>query len=153
MLPSRLVKTSITHAGSELIAFVSPVTFDTLFGPDQRKDDEERRVCYQAVFKKVPGPVDPTKNPDSVSPTQAPSARVLKAGSSEKTKGTDQTGAEEPKGSGDVYIGCSSSIIDKHIVFAALTEGLEEWDTVRYVHIPLVSVPSSSAAILVSLLN
>ncbi len=153
VVPSRLVKTSITHTGPELIALVSPVTFDALFGPVQQKDDGENQICYQAHFKKLLGPVDPTSSPDSSTPAQAPGPRVLKAGISEKAKESDQIGIQEPQRSGEVYIGCSSSVIDKHVIFAALTESVEEWDTVRYVSLPLISVALNLATTPVSLLS
>lgn len=132
VLPARFVGITSTNSVSELIAFVSPVTFDALFGSEKRKEQEESYTCYQARFRRLLGPVDPTFDPNSTPSNQAPSARVLKAGSTEKEKENEQANAQGPPGSGEVYIGCSPDIIDRHIAFAALTEGIEEWDTVRY---------------------
>ncbi|KAF9453962.1 AAA-domain-containing protein [Macrolepiota fuliginosa MF-IS2] len=130
VLPSRFVKIPSTDSVSELVAFVSPATFNALFEPESRRDDESN-VCFQVQFKRLPGPVDPTSNTDSTPPNQVSTARVLKAGSADKEKNNDQVNAQGVPGTGEVYIGCSPNIIDQHIVFAALTNGIEEWDTVR----------------------
>lgn len=131
VLSSRFSKASFAHSGSELIALVSPATFDVLFDPGQRTRDGDHYICYQARFKQLSAPPDPTANSDQAVPDQAPTPRVLKAGSTEMEK---EVGPTEPSGTGEVYIGCSPDVIDQHIVFVALTEGVAEWDIVRFVH-------------------
>jgi peroxin-1 len=133
VLPSRFSKVSCTHSGPELVAFVSPWTFDTLFGAEKEKGDEEKCLCHAARFKRLLPPSDPTLDHPSTKPEDAPNPRVLKPGSTEKAKEADQAISTDPLGSGQVYIGCSPDVIDEQIVFVALSEGVTEWDVVRYV--------------------
>jgi len=127
VLPSRfLQETSTTHLSSELIAFVSIGTFAKLFG-----STSDGGTCFQARFKRMQGPADPTSTQSSeTNPNHV--AHVFKAGSS--AKGKESEGIEDSGhlGSGEIYVGCSHNVIDHHIIFSALTEDIEEWDLVRY---------------------
>jgi peroxin-1 len=133
VLPSRL-SILVTHSGPELVAFVSPWTFDTLFGAGREKGDEDKCLCHAARFKRLLPPSDPTLDAHSTKPEETPNPRVLKVGSTEKGKETDQAVSTDPLGSGQVYIGCLPDVIDEHIVFVALGEGVTEWDVIRHVY-------------------
>jgi len=127
VLPSRfLQETSSTHSGSELIAFVSIGTFGKLFG-----STSDGGLCFQARFKRMQGPADPTSTQSSETNSN-PVAHVFKAGSSAKGKKSEGIEDSGHLGSGEIYVGCSHNVIDHHIIFSALTEDVEEWDLVRY---------------------
>jgi len=127
VLPSRfLQETSSMHSGSELIAFVSIETFDKLFG-----SASDVGTCFQARFKRMRGPADPTSIQSSETDPN-PVAHIFKAGSSAKGKENEDIEVSGHLGSGEIYVGCSQNVIDYHIIFSALTEGVEEWDLVRY---------------------
>ncbi|XP_006460876.1 hypothetical protein AGABI2DRAFT_150706 [Agaricus bisporus var. bisporus H97] len=119
VLPSRFSNVPPTYSGPELVAFVSPWTFDTLFDAGREKGDGDKCLCYAA---------HPTVDANSAKPEENPNPRVLKAGSTEKGQESDQANSTDPVGSGQVYIGCLPDVIDGHIVFVALSEGVTEWD-------------------------
>lgn len=133
MLPSRFSNVPPTYSGPELVAFVSPWTFDTLFDAGREKGDGDKCLCYAARFKRLLPLADPTVDANSAKPEENPNPRVLKAGSTEKGQESDQANSTDPVGSGQVYIGCLPDVIDGHIVFVALSEGVTEWDVVRHV--------------------
>jgi len=128
VLPSRFLQTLSlsTHSGPELIAFVSVDTFDTLFGPTS-----DGCTCFQARFKRIRGPADPTSIRSSET-NPNPVTHVFKAGPSVQEKENERIEDSGHPGSGEIYVGSSHSVIDHHIVFSALSEGVEEWDLVRY---------------------
>lgn len=128
VLPSRFLQTLSlsTHSGPELIAFVSVDTFDTLFGPTS-----DGCICFQARFKRIRGPADPTSIRSSET-NPNPVTHVFKAGPSVQEKENERIEDSGHPGSGEIYVGSSHSVIDHHIVFSALSEGVEEWDLVRY---------------------
>ncbi|EKM80755.1 hypothetical protein AGABI1DRAFT_105706 [Agaricus bisporus var. burnettii JB137-S8] len=124
VLPSRFSNVPPTYSGPELVAFVSPWTFDTLFDAGREKGDGDKCLCYAARFKRLLPLADPTVDANSAKPEENPNPRVLKAGSTEKGQESDQANSTDPVGSGQVYIGCLPDVIDGHIVFVALSEDL-----------------------------
>jgi hypothetical protein len=77
--------------------------------------------------------LDPTSDPNFPGSSHAPAPRVLKAGVSDKAKEIEKAQDYDSPGIGEVYIGCYPDVIDQHIVFSVLTEGVGEWDIVKYI--------------------
>ncbi|KAJ3562418.1 hypothetical protein NP233_g9586 [Leucocoprinus birnbaumii] len=140
VIPSRLLSPLPTHSGPELVAYVSLETFNGLF--ESVSENSTSSGCFLARFRPLQGPLDPTSSQLS-GPSQPPAPRVLKAGSSDKEKGTGGETDSDPSKAKEVYIGWLPTIVDQHIIFSALPEGVLDWDIIQ----TTAQVPGSSIAV------
>ncbi|KAF8995495.1 P-loop containing nucleoside triphosphate hydrolase protein [Cyathus striatus] len=121
VLPSRLLSIELPdYSNSNAIAFVSPKTFKRIFPKELTLNIR----CYKASIKRMPSPKSPSSN-TSASSAPAPGLSILNTDTSEK--GKDST---EESGVISLYLGCKDGIVDNHIVFPVILDGVEEWDVV-----------------------
>ncbi|KXN87354.1 Peroxisome biosynthesis protein PAS1 [Leucoagaricus sp. SymC.cos] len=132
VLPTRYLSLPFAHSGPELIAFVSAGTFDALFGPGHERGAKDSPICFQAMFRRLQGPMDTTSTSNPVGLNHPPTTRVPKAGFTKEKESAGLEDSDTP-GPGEVYVGCSPDVIDQHVVFSALTPGMEDWDIVRLI--------------------
>ncbi|KAF8160874.1 P-loop containing nucleoside triphosphate hydrolase protein [Crassisporium funariophilum] len=129
VLPRRLLPNLHfpNHTGSELLAYVSPVTFTQLQGEDSPGADTLDNSFRHSEFKRLTSPTDPATPSSSSPPPDPPAARILNPGAPVDA----DSGVSASSNSQDVFIGTSGGIVAGHIVYMVFPDGIEEWDLVR----------------------
>ncbi|KAG7449775.1 AAA-domain-containing protein [Guyanagaster necrorhizus] len=130
VIPSRvLARPFAVHSGSELLGFVSPITFTKL---TKLSEPLENDTHVKAHAKRLPPPTDPSSGA-TASATPDPVPLVLKPGEKEPTTVE----------SGSIYLGRFEGIPNGHIVLPTTVDDIEEWDLAS------VSVDTDSSPLLI----
>jgi len=124
VLPWRILSTPYTeYTGSELTAYVSPHTFSQL-RPSYKFDKNIATIaCFQTTFQRLPPPID-SSSPNS-SPPILPTAKPETAYMANHVEG------QRGSASRSMFVGWVDGIPEKHIVFPAFPDSIEEWDLIR----------------------
>ncbi|RDB24902.1 Peroxisome biosynthesis protein PAS1 [Hypsizygus marmoreus] len=126
VLPQRILGTHFpSHAGPELVAYVSPSTFAELHQANKPSGDNNGIACLKSTLKRLPPPIDPSSPPSTSAPESTPMTRIIKAGATDKEK--ESNGANSTD---HVFVGYLAGIPESHVVFPAAPREVEEWDIV-----------------------
>ncbi|KAF5345345.1 hypothetical protein D9758_008461 [Tetrapyrgos nigripes] len=123
VLPERVLDLPIpSYIGSEILGYVSPRTFTSLYPSAQ----PEASTYWKSAFKRLRPPVDPNDSPSTQESVPIPAPKLLNPGEKDKDKLTPVQENDE------VYICSMVGIVDQHVVFTNLPRDVEEWDLVRF---------------------
>ena len=135
-----------SYTRSEALAYVSKLTFSQLVSTDtstsspslpasaDHNDDDDipDRQFHKATFRRLHPPANPTDPPGNVpnAKESQPVARVFTAGGGGERKGVADTDTDTA-GPKNVLVGWAEGILEKHVVFPSMVQGVDEWDLVR----------------------
>ncbi|KAF7375905.1 putative peroxisomal biogenesis AAA ATPase pex1 [Mycena sanguinolenta] len=122
------------HTGAQVLAYVSPATFTSLF--HFTSADTDGAVYHKTFLERLSPPADPSAPPTA--PPSPPVTRVLQPGAGAGAADVGPTGAEEEELS--LYVRPVDEVPENHVSFGS-SAGIEEWDLVR------LSRPSDKAHI------
>jgi peroxin-1 len=122
VLPERVLSLSVpSYTGSEILGYVSPRTFASLYPSAQ----PETSTYWKSTFKRLRPPIDhsdPLSTQETI-PTPAP--KLLNPGEKDKDK------LIPVQENGEVFICSMVGIVDQHVMFPSLPSDVEDWDLVR----------------------
>ncbi|THU89378.1 AAA-domain-containing protein [Dendrothele bispora CBS 962.96] len=120
VLPERVLSLPTpSYDGTEILGYVSPRTFSSLF-PSIKPDTS---TYHKVNYKRLEAPIDPSEPPSAQEAAPQPAPKILNAGEDKPAPPIDDE---------DVFICSMQGLVDQHVVFSNLPKGVEEWDLVRF---------------------
>ena len=124
VLPWRILRTPYCeYTGPELTAYVSPYTFSQL-RPSHKFVRNTATACFQTNFKRLSPPIHS-------STTSLPNSPILHISKPEAVDKVDRVDGQQTSASRSMFVGWADGIPEKHIVFPALPDSIEEWDLIQ----------------------